>query len=125
MFCTKDKQELLALHRIIVEAKYSDNIVDSAIISSSLVAEIANRVISSALEEMNKEEAESWIQWLQVEPDSRQYKTLINHIKAFDNWRDVVDEDKPELIQTLAAPLKLNEILIEELVKFGDRHWKT
>ena len=123
MFSIDSYVELLALHRALLELQWVSEPNDPAIIGSSFVADIANRVLDEliAIENAAKRtsRAEDWRQWRELTPDRREFQRLKKRLESLQQWE--TDEEQKECIRCLASPFVLSDDLIETLIRRGEK----
>jgi len=80
LFSTNDKWELLALHRVFIEAKFSEDPNDRDILASPIVCKMYERIFS----ELKKSE-EKWDDWLN-EFTERARTVVVSNIEKIQDW---------------------------------------
>jgi hypothetical protein len=119
-FAVTDYYELLALHRVVMEAKFSDDPNDRAIQGSPFVAAIANRVLEALIAMDIEKEGESaglrWQNWRQVTPDYRQYQITKTILQSNTVWKTWDFDDQVKYVKDLVSPLQISDELIETLL---------
>ena len=108
--------ELLALHRIIIEARFNQDPRDLDVRRGSIVVELANKVVSLLKE---NDETADWSEWLVADEHPYIIETITKRIEEdYDGiWANLEQHEKPEFIEYLAAPFKPSKQLIEKLVQ--------
>jgi len=120
------KWELIALHRIILEAKYNESPVDLDVQGSPFSKFIYEKVFSLLIDhyesEGDKKEVERWLDWRKLDGNSLQIDNLKNRLSIIhsSNWAPLSDENKVEYINCLTTPYLASETLVQELVEFAD-----
>lgn len=119
-FSINDYYELMALHRVIMEAKFSTDPSDSAIQGSPYVATIANQAIEVLIEiEVSKEGESSrlkWQEWRKISPDRREYKIVQTKIKSEALWKTWSFDEQTTYIKDLVSPLQISDEMVSELI---------
>lgn len=118
--------DLLALHRIILEAKFCGSPSDPAVALSPRTATIANQVVDSIVGVLESEnrgaEAEEWRAWrMGLSGRDREFgvvKSLLE--KILDEWAGYSYEEKVEAIRDFAAPFVPSDKEIEGLIEYAD-----
>lgn len=124
-----DEQTLLALHRLIIAAKFSESLMDTALSTSPVVARIANDVVealmSSARTGGGTMDVSDWEEWRFLNPDRREWSVALNRARA-DNWSELNASDRKERIDLLIAPFKLSEdnyeVFVESALSLQEKH---
>lgn len=101
-----DHFQLLALHRCLLEAKFSEDPNDKDIAGSPLVADLARRVVRK-LEE--HPEAGDWESWLRLDPSRREWKIALDTaVKDKAYWGDLGMTAREAYVEDLLAPFRLS-----------------
>lgn len=109
----KDKNELIALHRCLLEAKFNPNPNDLDIAGSPIAARIANKVV----EELSVIDSEAWDEWRKAENHLDRIDNLKTSLK-FQNLSSIVKHtERKEFVINALAPLIADEELVEVLVE--------
>lgn len=118
----KGYPELLALHRVILEAKFGTYIQDEPIIGSPLVANIAERVIDTIIaleiEQGNFQAPDKWNEWRQIDPTRREWKAALQYIKNTRKYWDSLDNmQKRDHVRVILSPFLLSSDKLEEFIR--------
>jgi hypothetical protein len=120
IFSISNYDELIALHRVVMEAKFSIDPNDPAIQGSPLVAIIADQVIEALMNvEISKEGEASrikWQRWREISPERREYQIIQDKIRAEALWKAWSFDEQADYIKILVSPLTISEELINELI---------
>jgi len=102
--------QLLALHRYIIETKFS---MDSCEIAyAPLIAEIANKVLDAIIENCstnNSKEYENWISWRFLNKNKLEWGILKKKIKKDEHWNSFYINQKFNHLKILASPFIVTE----------------
>lgn len=112
--------ELLALHRALMEARFTLEANDPAVPDSPLVAAVANRVVD-ALIDLGKQSkgygtAEEWIAWRRVDPTRREWRVVVNRLARNRSWQKQSREEKAAQAAMLMSPFVLTQEQLDQLV---------
>ena len=125
----KNKYELLALHKIFLEAKYNGSPEDYTIQSSPLVRDIYERVFELLLEDEKanpprtiSKNPETWNDWRQLGKHSHRIEHLKARLALIDSstWCNMPQSNKQEYIELLACPLLAEQEQITELISYAN-----
>jgi hypothetical protein len=112
--------ELMALHRVIMEAKFSLEPNDAVIQGSPLVSAVANRVVGALIEIEVGKEGESarlkWQKWREMSYERREYQLIQSKLKSDTSWKAWNIDEKVKYLKDLASPLQISDELISELL---------
>ena len=123
-----NKGELLALHRLFLEAKYNNSPVDHVIHSSPIVKDIYERLHQLLVEEDEKNpprtitgRSQGWLEWRQLELHVDKIDIIKQRLKDrySSHWNEMSHESQVETIENLACPLIPTVELINELSEFA------
>lgn len=113
------QEELLSLHKILMEAKFNPNPADMYIAGSPITAELAHRVLATIIEmqsETNPTKRESWLNWLEKKKQWIWSRSLSHMLKFPPNgWSEMESEAKRDYIKALFSPFKIIE---EDVIRF-------
>ncbi|UTW45364.1 hypothetical protein KFE80_00055 [bacterium SCSIO 12696] len=115
--------EVRALHRVIMAAKFSEPPRDDVICGSPFVAELANRVVDFLMEydeSVNPSFSESWKAWRTADPSRREWKVALSAIDL-GAWRSFNEDSRKKFAELLMSPLKLSDVYLEEFLKSVDQ----
>ena len=117
----KEKWELLALHKVFMEAKYNESPENYDVQGSPIVEGLYERVFELLLSTCSEKEQQSWKDWRKLETHEHRIPVLKSRLKAIhsSNWPKKT-EGKEAYIKSLVSPLIPSENQINELVAYGD-----
>ncbi len=119
-FSIDNYDELMALHRALMEAKFSESPNDLAIQGSSLLSKIANNVVESLTAMDMEKEGESsiakWQKWREIIPERREYKIVQAKLKSESSWIEWNRSKQIEYVQSLFSPFQASEEIICDLL---------
>ena len=127
----KNKHELIALHKIFMEAKYGSAEVDISLQGSPLVRDLYQRIFELLIEEEKKnppraikKEPETWDNWRKLEGHSHRLEFLKSRLRLLDrnNWSKMDENTKKEYIECLVCPLIANSKEIKDLTDYADKN---
>ncbi len=120
VFSIDNYYELMALHRVIMEAKFSIDPNDLEIQLSPMVAKIADQVVEVLIEMEVIKEGESsrlkWQEWREISPDRREYQIVQTKIKSEVLWKTWSFNEQKTYVRNLFSPFQISDELISELV---------
>lgn len=118
-----DYDELVAVHRALLELKTISNPNDEAVIGSPLVAQFAHRLLDTIIEadreRVGNDSASRWNSWRLLDESRREWGLIANQIANVDNWDRMSSEQRREYITNVASPFKLSEAQLDSLVDIG------
>jgi hypothetical protein len=119
-FAIDNYYELLALHRTIMEAKFSADPNDSCIQGSPFVAAVANRVVEALIEMETHREGESavakWHDWRHISPERREYQMVESTLQSNPFWKTLGSAEQIKYVEDLVSPLQISHELIHQLI---------
>lgn len=119
-----DFNEVQALHRALMEAKFAENPVDTAVCGSPFVAAVANRVVDTLIEmerhSGGDERARHWEEWRQVTPSRREWKVALSRVEPGGPWSSWSVEEKRRFAELLLSPLRATDQLLDQFVREAD-----
>jgi len=127
MFQIDDYNELMALHKLLMERHYKMEFHSNELIGSKFIADISNRVLDSLIkidEEQKKlEKVKSWQKWRELEPSRPEWDMLLFRIKNIGEWwRKHTIEERNKYILIFISPYTVSPENMEKLLDFGDRN---
>ncbi len=114
-----DYWELLALHNVLMEAKFHDNPFKPEIQLSPHVQSLANKVFETLISVEAPAPGfskDGWLNWQMASKDRREVQVLLRKISSDPNWVNLSQSERVGYIQTFMAPLKLAKELQSEIV---------
>ncbi|MEN7343549.1 MAG: hypothetical protein AAAFM81_11420 [Pseudomonadota bacterium] len=118
-----DHYQLLALHRCLLEAKFSPNPWDPDIAGSPIAAVLANTVVA----ELAQQDSQDWDDWRKIEHHGPMIERLIKGLEKADltHWRTT--NDRATFVTNALAPLvatpEQTQILVARI--FGDQSFDS
>lgn len=107
--------DLLALHRVILEAKFNPNPNDSDISASPIVSRIANEIVSKLIvqgEEKSKYiGVKKWQVWRKIDPARREWTIALQRASERRDWDQSSHLEQSNLIRNILAPFEITEDL--------------
>lgn len=127
MFQIEDYNELMALHKLLMERHYKIEFHSDELIGSRFIADISNRVVDSLIEidkeQERLEKVKSWQNWRLLEPSRSEWDMLLFRIKNIGEWwRKHTIEERKKYILIFLSPYIVNSVNMEKLLDFGDRN---
>jgi hypothetical protein len=101
--------ELIVLHRLIMEAKFSNNVRDKALIGSPLAGEVARKTLQEIID-LSKEvkhQSEDWIVWRQADESRKEWEYVKDQVENDAHWDRFSDDIKMQLVRDIISPLEL------------------
>ncbi|BAZ04017.1 hypothetical protein [Calothrix sp. NIES-3974] len=119
-FSINNYDELIALHRVVMEAKFSTDPNDPVIQGSPLVSTVANQVVEALIEMEVEKEGEAsrlkWQEWRQLSPERREYQIIQAKLKSDFSWKKWNPDEQVKYVRDLASPLQVTDELISNLL---------
>ena len=115
--------ELLALHKVLMEAKYNEKYNNIDVQGSPIVKNLCDKVFNLLIETSSDADAKKWLEWRNLEVHSDRIPNLKNRLEKIHSsrWVPLTNEQRIEYIECLVRPLVANEKTIKELVDYGNR----
>lgn len=112
MLVIESKNELLALHRALLELHRNEHLTHRELVGSQFIASIANRVldelIAIELSEGNAERVDRWRRWRQLSNERPEYQMLARRVCEV-NRRNLSDSEAAELLHLMASPFVIDD----------------
>jgi len=112
--------DLMALHRVIVEAKFSENPQDRCIPYSEILANLSNQILDNIIDTLNEqnepEQAQHWASARNLDSEWIGYQNLKSRIKETEVWIELSEKEKVELIKIICAPFQPSKEQVSELL---------
>jgi hypothetical protein len=122
-----DYYELLALHRVLMEVKFSVDVQDRALLFSPLVATLSNKVVEEIIQLQEKvgeqQKAEEWRKWRVLDGSRREWNIIIHRLKSSKKWTELSVDEKSSYIKMLASPLEVDAKTMLALIEIGDKRF--
>ena len=110
----------MALHRAIVEAKFSEEPQDGPIPYSGILANLSNQIFDNIIKTLNEqnepEQAEHWESIRSLDSEWCGFQNIKKRIKETETWTELSEKDKVELIKIICAPFQPNKEQVSELL---------
>lgn len=121
LFSITDYYELLALHRIVLEAKFHNDPDDRDIADSPIAAALANRIVE-ALQNAEAlrgkpERVSEWERWRKVDFKGRFLENTVSYLRRHDKWSSMSQTERRDMAATLLAPFQISESDYQEFEK--------
>jgi hypothetical protein len=112
--------DLMALHRAIVEAKFSEEPQDRCIPYSEILANLSSQIFDNIIETLNDqnepEQAEHWASARELDSEWVGYDNVKKRISETEVWVEISEKEQIELIKVICAPFHPNKDQISELL---------
>lgn len=114
MFAIDGYQELMVLHRALMEAKFSESLNDTAIGGSPILAEISNRVVDALIQESSGTDstaysAESWRRWRTAASRVLELEVIRDRIQNTNKWPEWSQDEQRYYLSILLSPFEYDE----------------
>ena len=112
-----DYYELLALHRALMEAKFTPEPWDPIVPGSPYIAKIANQVVDMLTEIEDRQKPESneehnWRAWRKIDPTRREWQISLERARKLTKWTQWSFEHKKDMVTIFLSPFTVGENLI-------------
>jgi hypothetical protein len=120
IFSIDDYDQLMALHRVMMEAKFTPEPNDRDIQGSPLVAAIADQIVE-CLTDMDSAKTgaaarSKWQAWRTISPERREYQIIQAKLNSESAWRKLSAAEQTQYVKDLVSPLLISDQLIRELI---------
>jgi hypothetical protein len=116
-FIVNDYYELLALHRVFIEAKFCDCPNDFDVSPSPIVASLHKKLLFSLIamdvEKKGESARHDWNKWLNIDPSRREWAVAIKRAENENLSGDWSEMDRKTYILDLLSPFNINDELVE------------
>ena len=115
-----DYWELLALHNVLMEAKFHENPFNLGIQLSPHVKSLTDKVFEALINTdapASGFDKAGWLEWRKATKDRREVKLLLNKISSDPIWVDLNHSERAEYIQTFMSPLKIEKDLEAKIIE--------
>jgi hypothetical protein len=120
VFSIDSYDELLALQRALMEAKFSESPHNPAVQGSALLSSTSNHVFEALIAMEISKEGEiaraKWQEWRQLTPERREYKIVQAKLRSESAWKSWRSPEQVKYVQDLISPLQVNEEIIDTLL---------
>lgn len=109
-----DIHELLALQRVLMEARYCEIPSDTAISASPIVADMHRRILDAiiAADLPAGLSPQSWRKWLVMDEGRREWNVALKRAAQHYSWNKLSKDEKRSFAVCLLTPFELNDELI-------------
>ncbi len=119
-FLVSTYHELLAIHKVMLEARFSDQPFDTELSGNPVAASLHERVIT-ALRDIdrqndNDEADAAWNQWLTISSDRREWSIALDRAQRESRWDGWEEMERRFYVLTLLSPFDVSEALLAEFV---------
>lgn len=104
--------ELLALHKALIEAKFHPEPENTLISGSPFIADICNRVVDALIEIeslKNPSKYEGWMLWLNIKNQKNFWERAIKYAQESNFWNKLTINEKKRYVKCLLSPFKFEE----------------
>lgn len=115
-----DYYRLLALHRVLMEAKFCEVPNDPVVAGSPLVAELANKVVDALVQWPDVPGGNNWASWRKMDPTRREWQVAVRRAATMDEWSRLDPSTKREVAANLLSPFTIDGALIDQFVAEAD-----
>jgi hypothetical protein len=123
MFKIDNYYDLLAIHRALMEVKFSKSIQDASLVYSPIISKISIMIVNEIITTLEKEgkldDANKWKNWMILDESRQEWDCIVNNIYSILSWNRMTDKDKEDCIVLLASPLSLNSDKIKRLLSIN------
>lgn len=116
MLLVEERFELLALHRVLMEAKFHPDPDSRDIAASPWVSKLAHRVLDALIESESQEAAERWKAWRRSPESGRFWSVATRQARGQQDWESRSALEKLELAKILLAPFEASEAQLYSFV---------
>lgn len=105
-------EEMLALHKALMEAKFHPEPENLMVSGSPLVASISNRVVEALVEmeiQKNPSKQDSWKRWLDIKNQKTFWNRALEYACEFNYWGKFTEDEKRHYVSCLLSPFKFDE----------------
>lgn len=119
MFGIKCYDDLMILHRAVMEAKFSDDPKDTSLIGSPVLASISHEIVDSLIEHSKKIKDDSllehWERWRDASTRTIELEVIRSHIYGLKIWDKWSSKEKRYYLEILLKPFIYDEIFLANL----------
>ena len=122
IFTVSDYNQLLTLHRAVMEAKFSELPNDTVLIGSRLLAETSNQIVDTLsqweIARGRPEKYEQWEKWRAIDESRREWNIAVQHVKGLGNiWDSWSTLEKEAYIRIIISPFEVDNLLIQKFLE--------
>lgn len=118
-----DIDDLLALHKGLMESRYCTTPYDSYVSGSPRLADIHRNVVA-AIRSANLPAGlspDSWDKWLAIDEDRREWRVALDRAANSSRWQKLDYSEKCEVATNLLSPFTVDEEVLGKFVEAADR----
>lgn len=118
-----DIDDLLALHKGLMESRYCTTPYDSYVSGSPRLADIHRNVVA-AIRSANLPAGlspDSWDKWLAIDEDRREWRVALDRAANSSRWQKLDYSEKYEVATNLLSPFNVDEEVLGKFVEAADR----
>jgi hypothetical protein len=118
-----DIDDLLALHKGLMESRYCTTPYDSYVSGSPRLADIHRNVVA-AIRSANLPAGlspDSWDKWLAIDEDHREWRVAMDRAANSSRWQKLDYSEKCEVATNLLSPFTVDEEVLGKFVEAADR----
>jgi len=117
-FVLSEIHELLALQRVLMEARYCEIPSDTAISASPIVADMHRKVLDAIIAANLPAglSPSNWEKWLVMDESRREWDIALTRASQYYAWNRSSDEEKRSFALCLFSPFKVSEELLSNFL---------
>lgn len=119
-FTVNNYYELLAIHKVMMEARFSSHPNDPEVAGSPVAASLHERVIDKliSIDAANRGESarDEWLAWLELTKDHKEWSVALERAYGDNRWDTWGEMEQRFFAMTLLAPFDVSESLLAEFV---------
>lgn len=118
-----DIDDLLALHKGLMESRYCTTPYDSYVSGSPRLADIHRNVVA-AIRSANLPAGlspDSWDKWLAIDEDRREWRVALDRAANSSRWQKLDYPEKCGVATNLLSPFTVDEEVLGKFVEAADR----
>lgn len=112
--------ELLALHRGLMEARFCEVPNDPDVSGSPILSEIHRKLVEVIVAGETVRSTEQWRQWLQLSDDRREWNVALDRAIHSTRWKGLDGDEKRKLALDLLSPFDVSEAGLMSFVSAVD-----
>ncbi len=117
-----DYYELLALHKGLMEARFSESPNNFYVAGSPLLADLHRKVIvaMTTMEAESGQDPHCWDQWLLMDDTRREWRLALNNANLDSSWSQLGSTEKEERARSYLAPFVVSDELLKHFLRLAD-----
>lgn len=123
-FQVKDYYKLLALHKAIMQAKFSTNLTDPVLSGSPLLAEMINDltqiIVQTELERGDEQAAKNWIDTYTFKESMKSIWQIVLERARVPLWKTWNKVQKREFTSILFSPYQIDDVIFDKFAEEVD-----